>query len=132
MMTSNLNTDYDGIFANKADIVAMIIAEKDINNKRIDGIERYIYFRPDGYIDAGSRFPNIVDKVELSAENYINAVTDAIKKSITNHKVDDKYLAQKQSEEQHEKEEYYNVHKEEIMTGDSLDNEIKKKKTLRR
>ena len=42
LLTSNLSSDFDGIFANKADIVMMIDTEKDIENglKRIGNIEK--------------------------------------------------------------------------------------------
>jgi len=48
-LTSNLNADYDGIFANKADIVMTIAVEKNIDEaKRIKGTTRYMWFRTDG------------------------------------------------------------------------------------
>ncbi len=44
-LTSNLNADYDGIFANKADIVMTIAVEKNIDEaKRIKGTTRYMWF----------------------------------------------------------------------------------------
>lgn len=118
--TSNLSTDYDGIFANKADIIAMITTEKDIEDGFIQGTKRFLYFRSDGFIDAGGRFPNIEEKVEFSVDNYINTVTDAIKKSIKSHDATDEYMKQKAKQEQQEREDYYHEHKESLMQDDLI------------
>lgn len=94
-LTTSLNFDYDSVIADKADIVATISIDKDIidvkdvtiggNTKQIGsigGVTRWIHFRDDNFnVDCGARFGEIVDKVELSAENYIKAVEDAIKHS---------------------------------------------------
>jgi hypothetical protein len=119
-LTSNLNTDFDGIFANKADIVMMINAEREIEEGKIVDTKRYMWFRGDGFVDAGGRFPDIEQKVEFSVDNYVNAVTDAIKKSITSKKVDDKYIAEKAKQEQAEKEAYYQEHKEELSSAEAF------------
>lgn len=85
LLTSNLNADYDAIFANKADIVSTIVVEKEIDeNKHIEGTTRYIYFRSDGFVDAGGRFANIPEKVEYSARNYIDAFEQGVKGAISN------------------------------------------------
>lgn len=82
-LTSNLNSDYDGIFANKADIVMTISVEKDIDNeKRIQGTTRYMWFRSDGFVDAGGRFSEMPERVEYGARNYINAFEEGVRKSI--------------------------------------------------
>lgn len=83
-LTSNLNADYDGIFANKADIVMTISVEKEIDNdKHINGTNRYMYFRSDGFVDAGGRFSNMPEKVEYGAQNYIDAFEEGVKGNIT-------------------------------------------------
>ena len=117
-LTSNLSTDYDGIFANKADIVMLINAEKEIEDGHITGTERYMWFRGDGFVDAGGRFPDIEQKIEFSVDNYINTVTNAIKASIKSHEVTDKYIQEKAKKEQEEKETYYEEHKEDLMNED--------------
>jgi hypothetical protein len=94
-LTTSLNFDYDSVIADKADIVATISIDKDIIDVQdieiggkkkkvgsIGGVTRWIHFRDDNFnVDCGARFDNIVAKVELSAENYISAVEDAIKSS---------------------------------------------------
>lgn len=116
--TSNLSSDYDGIFANKADIIAMIATEKDIEDGFVTETQRYLHFRSDGFVDAGGRFPNIEGKVEFSADNYIKTVTDAIKKSIKSHEVTDEYLEKKAKQEQKEREDFYQANKEKLMSED--------------
>lgn len=92
-LTTSLSFDFDSVIADKADIIATISVDKDIvdiqeiaNGKdtklvgSIGGVTRWIHFRDDNFnVDCGARFSDIVDKVELSAENYIKAIEDAIK-----------------------------------------------------
>lgn len=120
-LTSNLNTDYDGIFANKADIVMMINAEREIENGKVVDTQRYMWFRGDGFVDAGGRFTNIEQKVEFSVDNYVRVVTEAIKHSITSAKVDDSYLAEKAKKERAAMEEYYQEHKAELSSAEAFE-----------
>lgn len=115
-LTTSLNFDYDSVIADKADIVATISIDKDIVDVQnidvggktkqvgsIGGITRWIHFRDDDFnVDCGVRFANIVDKVELSAENYIKAITDAIKNSA--NITSDSELKKRQKAELEEKE----------------------------
>lgn len=65
-------------FANSADLIAFIDVVKELEDgHKVD--KRYIHFRSDGVIDAGSRFPKIVDKVEYSTDNFIDSIEDAIR-----------------------------------------------------
>jgi hypothetical protein len=135
MLTSNLSSDYDGIFANKCDICMMGIIEKEIDGGFVQGAERFMVFRGDGYVDAGGRFADINDRVEVSAKNYIKTVTDAIKKSIKSHDVTDEYIEKKLKQEQKEREDYYNANKEKLMQYDldtfDVENEITARKALK-
>ena len=98
-LTSNLSADYDGIFANKADIVMTIVVEKDIDdNKHINGTERYMYFRSDGFVDAGGRFSEMPGKVKYGAANYISAFEAGVKGAITD-KVSEKDIEKRKKDE---------------------------------
>lgn len=98
-LTSNLNSDYDGIFANKADIVMTIAVEKDIDeNKHISGTTRYMWFRTDGFVDAGGRFDTMPEKVEYGARNYIEAVEEGIRKAMKTP-ISDEELAKRKKDE---------------------------------
>lgn len=97
-LTSNLNSDYDNIFANKADIIMTIAVEKNIEDERIEGVERYMWFRTDGFVDCGGRFSEMPDKVPYGARNYIDAFEEGVKKSILT-KVSDKDIANRRKKE---------------------------------
>ena len=120
-LVSNLAKDYDDIFANKADVIVMIDSEKTVSNNQLTSVKRYMHFRADNYYDCGTRFSNIEDKIELSAQNYINAVTNAIKSSIKSVKADDKYIEEKKAQEKADKEAYYQEHKEELSSEEAFD-----------
>lgn len=126
MLTSNLSSDYDGIFANKADICMMGTIEKSIDGGFVQDAERYMVFRGDGYIDAGGRFADIESKVEVSAQNYIKTVTDAIKKSIKSHEATDEYINNKMKQEQKEREDYYQANRERLMQDEPEMDEYEK------
>lgn len=115
MLTSNLSSDYDGIFANKADVVMMIDIEKEIEGSFVQGTQRYMWFRGDGFVDAGGRFSQIEQKVEFSVDNYIKTVSDAIRAEIKSKSVTDTYIAEKAKQEQQEREEYYQANREKLM-----------------
>lgn len=129
-LTSNLSTDYDNIFAHKADVVMMIDVEKDIEDKLIQGTKRYMYFRDNGFVNSGGRFSNIEDKVEFSVDNYIKTVSDAIRAEIKSHKADDKYMAEKAKQEQQEREEFYQANKEKLVNDDFEEDEYEKNLNL--
>ena len=126
-LTSNLSSDYDGIFANKADIVATIVVEKNIDeNKHINGTTRFIYFRSDGFVDAGGRFAYMPEKVEYSAENYIRAFEEGVKHAI-NGDVTDAEIKKRAKAEVKEREmsakEYAETLKKELDSSDTDKNE---------
>lgn len=115
MLTSNLSSDYDGIFANKADVVMMIDIEKEIEGSFVQGTQRYMWFRGDGFVDAGGRFSNIEQKVEFSVDNYIKTVSDAIRAEIKSKNVTDSYIEEKAKQEQQEREAFYQANREKLM-----------------
>lgn len=99
VLDSNLNSDYANIVAHKADVIATINVEREVNDsKRVTDTKRYVYFRNNGFINAGSRFSNIVAKVELSADNFIKAITDAIKNSMSEPISDSEFEKRKAEE----------------------------------
>ena len=126
MLTSNLSSDYDGIFANKADVVMLIDIEREIEGSLIQGTQRYMWFRGNGFVDAGGRFSQIEQKVEFSVDNYVKTVSDAIRAEIKSHKATDEYMEQKAKQEQQEREEFYQANKEKLMNEDpSIDEDAK-------
>lgn len=117
-LTTSLNFDFDSVIADKADVIATISIDKDIINVEeiesgngktkkvgtIGGVTRWIHFRDDNFnVDCGARFGDIVDKVELSAENYIKAIEDAIKKASKKTDKEIKVAKEKEIKEREEK-----------------------------
>jgi hypothetical protein len=102
-LTGTLDPRYDSIFTDKADIIATIGNARGTNNKKLTGTERNIYFRADGFVDAGSRFANMPESVSFSAENYFSAITQGIKSSFINNVLPDE-LEKMRKEELAEKE----------------------------
>ena len=98
-LTSNLESQYYNVFSYKAPIICNIDIEENISNAILDdkgkqrkagtlqSRERYMYFRSDGYIDAGSRLAGLPNRVpfgenpKVAAMNYINAVKEGIKEA---------------------------------------------------
>lgn len=83
MLSSNLNADYHNIVAHKADVIATVAVEKEVDDKRVSGTKTYVHFRGNGFIEAGCRFKNIVEKVEFNADNFVRAIEDAIMSTST-------------------------------------------------
>ena len=125
-LTSNLSSDYDCIFANKADIVMTIDVEKDIDeDKHINGTTRYMYFRSDGFIDAGGRFSEMPDRIEYGAKNYISAFEAGVRGAMTSD-VSEKEIEKRKSDEKKERIKKAEAFVEEIKSSkesESLENE---------
>lgn len=96
---SNLNEDYDGIFANHSDIVMTIMEEREVNeNKIVENVTRYMHFRSDGFVDCGGRFTDLPDKLEYGAENYLKAFEQGVRGAIEG-KITDKELDKRRKAE---------------------------------
>lgn len=80
-LSSNLNADYHNIVAHKADVIGTVVIEKEVNDKRLSETKTMIYFRDNGFVEAGARFKNIAEKTEFNAKNFIKTIKDAIKNS---------------------------------------------------
>ena len=76
-----------------------IAVEKNIDeNKHVQGTTRYMWFRTDGFVDAGGRFSEMPERVEYGAENYIEAFEEGVKKAI-NGKVSDAEIKKRKNAE---------------------------------
>lgn len=77
---------------------------KDITIERVKSEARKIKFRDSGYaIDAGGRLKHIVEDIEFNADDFINAITDALKAEVSSAGVDLK--AREKEDKAREKEE---------------------------
>lgn len=103
VISSNLTEDYFNAFAYKADIICNIVSEKVVKNGALDATERYMYFRDDGFVEAGSRFSTMPIHVPYGARNYYDAVISGIKASL-NTSVSDKEFEKKRQQALKQKE----------------------------
>lgn len=109
-------------FKNSADMIHFIDLTKEVEKgKKID--KRYIYFRGDGDLEAGSRFPQIVKRVEYGVDNFINAIEDAIKAEYGG----DEKEVEKQRKKQEEDSKQDNKSDDEVVSLDSIKDNIKSK-----
>jgi hypothetical protein len=124
-LTSNLESRYDGIFADKADIVATFYVDKNVKDKELVGTERYIYFRTDGFVDAGSRFTNMPERVPMTPAEYLKAFEQGVKNSFST-KVTSEDIAKIRENEVAEKEKKATDYIEKAKSGDpELSEELK-------
>jgi len=81
-LVSNLPQKEDEIFANMADLISTIYVDTKVSGGVATDSQRYIYFRDDNFVQAGSRFTKIAERVPYGAENYLNAFRDGVRNSI--------------------------------------------------
>ena len=96
MLSTNMDKRYFNALKNKVDVVGVAYIDRDIDKVKtgrknvVNGKEeiigkvkserRVICFRDDNFsVDSKSRFADIVDRIPLDADEFIKALTDAIK-----------------------------------------------------
>jgi hypothetical protein len=126
-LTGNLESRYDNIFADKADIISVFTTDRDITDKHVNSVQRFIYFRSNGFVDAGSRFANMPERVPMTAKDYIKAVEEGIRNSFMNP-VDENKIEELRKIESDKKEkeisEYIDKVKLEKQESDNLTPEV--------
>jgi GTPase SAR1 family protein len=99
--TISLPTRARDIFINMADFIIFVDIEKKKEGvKLVDN--RYIYFRSDGDIQAGSRFEQIPDRIEYGAKEFLEAFKTAVKSNFENE--EDMKQAELEQKEKKERE----------------------------
>jgi hypothetical protein len=77
-LTLSLSNSAGEIFINMADFIVFITIEKTkVKDEVIE--KRYMYFRSDGYVTAGSRFQHVPNKVEYDVKNFVEVFENAVK-----------------------------------------------------
>ena len=82
ILTGNLEHSFDGIFADKADIIATFYTDRTVSQGKVQSAKRYIYFRDDTFVDCGTRFENMPEKVEMTAKEYLRAFDIGVRSSL--------------------------------------------------
>lgn len=75
--TLSLTGKIRDVILNSVDFIVFIDVTREKEGKNMVD-KRYIHFRGNGEIECGSRFPNIVDKIEYSASGFIEEIETAI------------------------------------------------------
>ena len=118
IVSSNLNADYHNIIAHKADVIGTVVVERSVDgeHKRVSGVETNLYLRGTHFIEAGSRFSNIVEKIEFNAHNFITAREDAIKNTSTTKMTEEEFKV-KQEEEKKANDELVISQKQSVLSN---------------
>lgn len=86
------------LFVNMADFILYISVDKEVVSGNVKET-RYIYFRSDGDIEAGSRFENVPNKIEFDVELFLETFEKAVLESYGN---DEKKVKQAKAEQEKE------------------------------
>lgn len=114
-LTADAQQRYFNAVRNKMDIIAVgyidreiaqentgrqnIVTKKDITVNKVTAETRVIAFRDDSYsVDSKCRFANIVDKIPFDADEFINAIQDAIKSEQENKGISESEAKKTQKE----------------------------------
>ena len=101
MITNNLTED---IFSNFGDAAQMVMTgafDRQIENGKLISENRAIYLRGDLTVDAGGRFKNLPEKINLDVKEFMDAFENAVKSSMRD-KADSKTIEKMKAEEQKE------------------------------
>lgn len=94
------------IFVNMADFIVFITIEKIKNEQGNLETKRYMYWRTDGYVEAGSRFKHVPERIEYNVDEFINVFKNAVEKEFEN-KEEVKKAEEQQKQEKEEKTKQY-------------------------
>lgn len=104
VITSNLSTDYFNAIAYKCPIICNIVSDVETNKSgALSDKLRFMHFRDDAYVEAGSRFSELPVKVPYGAKEYIDAVTKGIEASINKKRKNGKKVKVKKDESKKDK-----------------------------
>lgn len=119
MITNNLPDSIYTHFGDAAQIVMVGVLDREINNGKILKEERVVYLRGNSQVDAGGRFEEIREKIDLNPASFLEAFNEAVKASMGNKSATDKDIAKmKEAEEETAKK------KAEIALSRRKENEI--------
>lgn len=104
-LTSDLSNDCEGIFGDIFDCVLTGCIDRNVDeNGKVTEEIRKLYFRGNGYVDAGCRFTDgavpeyiVFDKPNM-AKDFINTLEEGLKKSRTNKVSDSEFKELQQKE----------------------------------
>lgn len=98
-ITNNLTDDIYSNFADSAQMVMVGTFDREIVAGKIVSEDRVVYLRGNSFVDAGGRFTEIPEKIELSPVAFLDAFESAVKASIKS-KSDDKAISKMKATEE--------------------------------
>ena len=109
------------VFIDRADFITFLKKEK---TKTDDGVEtkRYMYFRSDGYVDAGCRFDYVPERIEFNDDpkQFIQIFEDAVKAEFGDEKEVVQIKEQQKEQREKEAQEYIKQEKENKSVDDYI------------
>lgn len=134
-LTTNLRFDFYSPVSNSAQMIVNLATERVIEDGVQVDAKRYMYFTSNGLVDCGSRFEDLPEKLELSAENFMKAfrigVENSLKKSDIKHDVEELRKEEKKEQELEAKQVQQEVEQqekeEEKVSLDELKSQLKDK-----
>lgn len=138
VLTSTLESTYESVFGDIFDIICTGVIEREIDGKRITTANRYLYFRGDGYVEAGGRLAkgSVVDKLLFEdktdyelAKDFIDTVEDAMRKSALSP-LDREEFKKRQQEETIERQKLNEIAKEELEKNDDEPINVERNKAI--
>ena len=147
VLTSNLPNTYENIFSDIFDIILTGTIEKTIIDGKLNGTERRLYFRGDGYVEAGTRFSSnsvpeylvVDDDPKEFSKNFLQTIKEGMRNSATKpvdkEQVKKEFKEEKKQAEENLKQVQQEVEQqekaEEQKSVDELKSQLKEKlKTL--
>ena len=104
VITNNLRSDVYSQLANIAQMITMITIDRVIEDGKQVASSRSMWFRSNGLVDCGTRFPQIPEKLPLSAENFMLAfetgVKSSMKKKVTDEEMKEMAIKEQQQADQ--------------------------------
>lgn len=98
LLTLSLSNSAREIFVNAADFIVFITLEKEKVDDQIV-TNRYINFRSDGFIEAGSRFENLPQRIPYDIDLFIESFENAVKSAMGDKNIDFKKKREEERKE---------------------------------
>lgn len=104
LLTSNLSNDYEAIFGDIFDCVLTGYIDREVSGGKIANETRKLFFRGNGYIDAGCRFASdtvpeyiVFDKPNM-AKTFIDTLEEGLRKSRTKEMSKEEFKIEQEKE----------------------------------
>ena len=112
------------IFINMADFIIFITAEKEKDKDTGDTVsKRYMYFRTDGYVEAGGRFTKVPERIEYNVNEFIEVFKQAVRAELEQLDKDIDEIAEEQQEEKSIKTKTYLEEQKKIKNNETTDSD---------